>query len=148
MEQQYFMYSLTCPKHKGSVVIMYYDLTDRQLVRVDFNVRCGEHFQRTFGKELPRAILELERFRKAGCTVKDITNLDLSFAKFWQVYGNKIGKKPRVEKKWNELSHEDKIMALGGIRLLRQYYEAKGYNLPYPESYINGRLWENEYPVF
>jgi len=146
MEQQYYIFSLTCPAHKDSVALLYYDIVNRRLKRLEFNAEVGEHFQRTLGKELPRNMSELERFRKAKCTVKDITNFDLSFTKFWDTYAYKIGKKARVQKKWNELSREDKIMALGSIRRLRNFYDAKRYDMPYPESYINGRLWENELP--
>ena len=146
MNDQQYIYSLTCPKFKDSVAILYYEIQSKRLVRIDFNIEVAEHFQRTLGQELPREMSELDRFRKVKCTVKDITNFDLSFTKFWDTYGHKIGKRARVQKKWDALPKEDKIMAMGSIRRLRNYYDFKKYDMPYPESYINGRLWESELP--
>lgn len=146
MNEQYYIYSLTCPKQKNSVAILYFDILNKRLKRVEFNAEVGEHFQRTLGRELPRVISELPRFTKAGCVVKDITNFDLSFKKFWDTYAYKIGKIPRLKKKWNALSGEDRILALGNIRLLRNFYNFKKYDFPYPESYLTGRMWESEFP--
>lgn len=84
-------------------------------------------------------------WRAHGYVAKDITSFDVSFEKFWQVYGKKVGNKSGVEKKWGKLSWEEKVLAIGCVGRMRRYYESKGIELPYPETYINQRRWENEF---
>lgn len=84
-------------------------------------------------------------WRKAGYSVKDITAFDVSFERFWSLYGKKVGNKAGVEKKWGKLSWDERVMAIGCIGRMRRYYDQKGIDLPYPETYINQRRWENEF---
>lgn len=93
--------------------------------------------------------LEMERlfpgWRRAGYVVKDITECDVTFERFWNLYRKKVGNKAGVEKKWGKLSWDERVMAIGVIPRMRRYYEQKGLDLPYPETYINQRRWENEF---
>lgn len=81
----------------------------------------------------------------AGYEVKDISDIDVSFERFWNLYGKKVGNKAGVAKKWEKLSWEERVMAIGVVPRMRRYYEKKGLDLPYPETYINQRRWENEF---
>ncbi len=80
----------------------------------------------------------------SGCEVKDITKIDLSFAKFWDVYGVKRGNIARTQKLWGKLSDHEKILAIGFIRKLKIVYDREGKQMPYPETYLSQRRWENE----
>lgn len=84
-------------------------------------------------------------WRKHHYIVKDVTAIDVSFERFWNLYGKKVGNKGGVEKRWSKLEWEEKVMALGCVPRMRQYYERKGLDLPYPETYVNQRRWENEF---
>lgn len=84
-------------------------------------------------------------WRRAGYVVKDITAFDVSFEAFWKLYGKKVGNKAGVEKKWGRLSWDERVMAMGCIGRMKRYYDKKGIELPYPETYINQRRWENEF---
>lgn len=93
-----------------------------------------------------RSIEELfPGWRQAGYAAKDITDFDVSFEKFWGLYGKKVGNKAGVAKKWERLSWDEKVMAMGCVPRMRRYYEQRGIELPYPETYINQRRWENEF---
>lgn len=84
-------------------------------------------------------------WRRNGYQVKDITDCDVTFERFWNLYGKKVGNKAGVAKKWEKLSWEERVLAIGCIGRMRRYYEKKGLDLPYPETYINQRRWENEF---
>jgi hypothetical protein len=87
---------------------------------------------------------EMQMWVKAGCEVRDISRIDLSFEKFWEVYGNKVGNKKGCEKKWNALEAHDRLLAIGVIpRMQRYYIEKRIDNMPYPETFLNQRRWEN-----
>lgn len=77
--------------------------------------------------------------------VSDTTCLDLSFAYFWNTYAYKVGNKATVEKKWNALKPEDRLLALRGITLQRRHSESHRTDMPYPQTYIDQRRWENEF---
>lgn len=142
MNADRIVYSLTCNAHPGCVALIYYDLL-KSLVRVDFNPDASKRFKTIFGTELPVTPERLDSFKAVGCQVKDVSNIDLSFKRFWDVYANKVGNIKRCKKLWEQLPDEDKIMALGFIRRLRNLYQQKGLQMPYPETYLNQRRWEN-----
>lgn len=141
----YRIFSIVPTKHPDFVAIVKYSL-DGLLVEVTFNETAPPKLKRQFGKELPITPEELERFRAGGCIVKDISNIDLSFEHFWQVYDYKIAPQ-KCKALWNKLSDTEKIMALGYIKRLRNFYARKGYDMPYPERYLKHRRWEDSLPL-
>lgn len=145
METNLKIYSITVPAFPGSVAIVYYDL-EGALVRVDFNSDAVDKFRTRFGMGLPVRENILQSDYWQGCQIKDISAIDLSFEKFWSVYDYKIGNKPRVAKLWEKLSKEERILALGFIRRMRVFYQTKKIDVPYPETYLNQRRWENVLP--
>jgi len=140
------VYSIIPPNNPNFVAIVSYTL-DNMLVSVSFNETAPSHLIKTFGEELPVSPSELERFKKSGCLVKDISNIDLSFDKFWNVYDYKIAPQ-KCKSMWNKLTNEERIMALGFIKRLRFFYEKKGYDMPYPERYLKHRRWEDSLPKY
>lgn len=139
-------FSIIPPKNPNFVAIVSYTL-DNMLISVSFNETAPENLIRTFGEELPCNPSELERFVKAGCIIKDISNIDLSFENFWKVYDYKIAPM-KCKSMWNKLSDEERIMALGYIKRLRNFYSKKNYDMPYPERYLKHRRWEDSLPNY
>ena len=137
-----FIYSLTCPKRDNCVALLYFNL-DSKLIGIEFNHDATDEFKTILGQELSLIIDDIERFVKGGCQVKDISNIDLSFERFWDVYANKVGNIKRCQKLWKQLTKEEKILALGFIRRLRIWYNTRNIQFPYPETYLNQRRWEN-----
>lgn len=142
------------------VLILTYDAIEQKeqglvchLSAMQFNMAASGRFREASCREVPVAIgyvkgktpKQFENWIKGGCHVKDISTYDTSFEHFWEVYGHKVGNKTLVKKKWEKMVWEDQIMAIGSIPKIRMYYEKKGYDLPYPETYINQRRWENEF---
>ena len=85
----------------------------------------------------------LSRLSAEHCVVRDVTRRELTFAAFWDAYGYKVGNKATVERKWNALSDADRLLALGGIERQRRHSEQHRTDMPYPETYLNQRRWEN-----
>lgn len=138
-----------------NVVVYEYDIVGK-LLAVLFSTEATPAFISAACNEVPVKITipaatgtafippQFSGMQKAGCQVRNITNIDLSFTKFWDTYNNKMGDKRKIERKWQSLSEIDKIMALGMIPRLRRYYEE--LRLPfvlYPATYLNQRRWEN-----
>jgi len=68
---------------------------------------------------------------------------DLSFARFWDAYDNKVGNKKRVEKKWNALDDKEKAKALAYIKAYNNFLNQNpGVSKCYPETYINQQRWD------
>lgn len=148
-------YSVKPSRIQGSVAILSYAIPDdrgvARLVNVRFNTEATEEMKRILLDEAPVGICyrageipqEMQKWLRKGVLVKDITNLDLSFARFWDDYGKKVGNKSRVEKKWNALPQADRIMALGVLPRIKRYYAARRLELPYAETFIDQRRYEN-----
>ena len=154
-------YSIEHPNWAGCVCVAEYELPwvdgegrrVAQLRRVTFNERSAYHFINPVLVRLPAEIqcsghqlpAEFQRFTAARCTVKDITVHDLSFARFWNTYGYKVGNRAAVEKKWTALKAEDRLLALQGAARQRRHSEQHRTDMPYPQTYIDQRRWEGEF---
>lgn len=155
------VFSVTPAVLQGRVAILTYEMMERQpednrwinlmLAKVSFNSDSPWNFREAVLREVPVRInyrrgqipQQMKLWTDSGCGIKDITEQDVGFERFWNVYGHKVGNKAGTEKKWGKLSWEDKILALGSIPRMKRYYESKKIELPYPETYINQRRWEN-----
>ena len=143
-------FSVYAPTPKQVVVCEFY-LTGH-LKALHFNDNAKGGFIRTSIAEIPISIIytpnkpqsEFAAIVKGGCEVKDITHLDLSFLKFWNAYGFKRGNIERTKKLWEKITEADKIIALGFVNKLKAVYEKEGKQMPYPETYLSQKRWENE----
>lgn len=88
---------------------------------------------------------EFEMWRRGGCTVRDITEWNLTFERFWNQYAYKVGNKARAVKLWNALPEMERVLALGAIDKQRRHSESRRTDLPYPETYLSQRRWENQF---
>lgn len=156
-------YSIEHPNWPGCVCVAAYELpwVDNegrriaQLRQVTFNERSAHRFIRPVLLRLPSAVHcsgcqlppEFQKLTAERCVVRDTTAQDLSFARFWNAYGYKVGNKATVERKWNALKPEDRLLALQGISRQRRHSETHRTDMPYPQTYIDQRRWENEYSL-
>jgi hypothetical protein len=92
---------------------------------------------------LPTKIETMENYRKRAenFTITEVPE-DLSFARFWTEYGQKVGKKTMTETAWKKLSQKDKVAALLYIARLRNQKKLDGTQMPYPSTYLNQKYWE------
>ena len=69
---------------------------------------------------------------------------DLSFERFWEEYNHKVGKKARVQKKWEAMSEPERIKALKYIKKYSYFLaERPTIEKKYPETYLNTAEWNN-----
>lgn len=92
---------------------------------------------------LPTKIETMENYRSRAenFTITEVPE-DLSFARFWQEYGQKVGKKTMTENAWKKLSQADRVAALLYISRLRNQKKLDGTQMPYPSTYLNQKYWE------
>lgn len=154
-------YSIEHPSWKGMVAVAVYELpwVDEegrriaQLRKLTFNDCSAYNFIHPVIIRAPSVIQvceyllppEFSKLIEQRCVVKNCTTQDLSFEKFWNAYGYKVGNKATVEKKWNALKEEDRLLALQGISRQRRHSESHKTDMPYPQTYIDQRRWENEF---
>ena len=154
-------YSIEHPSWPGMVAVAVYELpwVDgegrrlAQLRQMTFNDGSKYNFIHPVTLRVPGVIQwrdtglapEFGVLTQAGCVVKNCTAIDLSFVRFWNAYGYKVGDKSRVEKKWNALKEENRLLALQGIARQRRHSESHKTDMPYPQTYIDQRRWENEF---
>lgn len=67
-----------------------------------------------------------------------------AFSDFWQAYPLHMGKR-EAKRAWDRLSARDKQKALAGIPAYREYVQQTGVFVMYPQGWLNGRRWEDEY---
>ena len=94
----------------------------------------------------PFHITDIDWFKKRPdiFIVQPVT-ADLSFEKFWNTYGNKVGNKKRSKRLWGQLNPTERARALAYIKVYDNYlWQNKGIAKAYPETYLNQKRWENE----
>lgn len=69
--------------------------------------------------------------------------LNYKFDDFWDDYDKKVGDKNRILPKWLKLSDAERDLIRLDIPKRKAAQPNKKYR-PNPESYINGKLWQNE----
>ncbi len=70
---------------------------------------------------------------------------DLSFGRFWEEFGNKVGNKTAVEKKWNELTNDEKVAVFKAIPRYHRHMTITNCFQAMPATWLNGRRWEDSY---
>ncbi len=77
-------------------------------------------------------------------TIEPLTiNHKPSFVAFWDLYDKKVGKRGKVEKKWNSLQQEVKEKILDYIPKYKKAQPEKKYRKN-PETFLNNESWEDE----
>jgi hypothetical protein len=74
---------------------------------------------------------------------KEPKTLNILFSVFWDAYKWKKGKKSEAERLWDKLKDTERQAIMNGIDVYEKSFEKKKYQ-PYPTTFLNGRLWENE----
>lgn len=159
-EEMRIKYSVRPTRHTGSLALIEYQVkaTEEggiygQLSQVSWSEGCDKGVIEATVREVPVRIHyrgqevppEMGMWVKVGCKVANVTDEVLDFVRFWNLYGYKVGDKARCAKKWERLPMEDRMLALAGIARQRRHSESKGTEMPYPETYLNQRRWENEF---
>ena len=150
-------FSLEPSNSKGATVLLTYRATTIAnlwaLTALEYNDKCTLYMRATVLAETPASITyvpgqpvaRFEAWKKAGVNVRQVDGMDLSFERFWNAYGYKVGAKARVQKKWERLPEGDRILAIASIGRYRRFAEGKHIDMVYPETYIDQRRWENEF---
>lgn len=151
-------FSVEPSNHKESTALLTYEWREGatwELRSIGWSEGCRLNVKEATVREVPMRIEyrrgeEVAQFGiwvKAGCKVTDVSNADYSFERFWNLYGYKVGNRPRVQKKWERLPEGEKILALGSIPRYQRFAASKKISLTYPETYIDQRRWENDFGV-
>ena len=152
-------YTVEHPNYPGQVCVAVYELPwmddegrlIAQLSSATFNTRSHYNFIRPVLTRLPSVIwiqdgrlpADFQKLIAERCVVKECTKQDLSFERFWSVYGYKVGNKATVKKKWEAMKEEDRLLAMQGLAIQRRHSESHKTDMPYPQTYIDQRRWEN-----
>lgn len=70
----------------------------------------------------------------------------IEFIVFWDLYGNKTGRK-KSEAKWNKLNIETQQKIINTLPAFLAYKPFEGYNHPNPETYLNNERWNDVLPT-
>lgn len=65
------------------------------------------------------------------------------FERFWALYDKKVGKKSKIESKWNKLSEKVRKEIIEYIPYYRQSQPNKQYRKN-PETFLNNEGWKDE----
>lgn len=68
---------------------------------------------------------------------------DFPFENFWNDYDKKVGKKSKIESKWNKLKESEREEIMDHIPKYKLSQPDKQYRKN-PETYLNNRGWEDE----
>ncbi len=72
---------------------------------------------------------------------------NLEFDTFWNLYDNKASNKPRAQKLWRNMSKDQKIACLIGIRHYNYWLSLGNIEKKYADTFLYQRAWENEYKI-
>lgn len=76
---------------------------------------------------------------------KDSTcvTINFSFDEFWNLYDKKVGLRSKLEKKWINLTNEDREKAMEYIPRYKESQPDKQYR-KHPETFLNNKSWNDE----
>ncbi|MBN1651730.1 MAG: hypothetical protein JW857_10400 [Bacteroidales bacterium] len=94
---------------------------------------------------LPAMESELESFVVLHKLKLNRVQQDLSFESFWNAYKYKVGKKARTERLWNSLDKLERELVFIAIPKYHRFISSKNQESAYAETWLNNRMWENEY---
>jgi len=84
-----------------------------------------------------------EKKRKEKNTIAHFANeRESDFELWWNSYDKKVGR-PKSEKKWSTLSHEEKQKCISVVKIYVESTPDKKFRKD-PLTYLNGRHWEDE----
>ena len=69
--------------------------------------------------------------------------IDVSFAKFWDLYAKKVNK-TRCEKMWYKLSEADRQLCNSKLNKYKFYCKTNNRIQKDPDTYLRNRSWEDE----
>lgn len=82
-----------------------------------------------------------------GKEEKDIKGKpNILFSQFWDLYDKKVGDKSKCEKKWHSLSDAERQKIIDTVPAFKKSIKDIQY-LPYPETYLNQKRWNDILPV-
>lgn len=90
-----------------------------------------------------RSKAKQEKANEAVTVNVTVTDTNISFSVFWDLYNKKVGDKPKCVKLWNRLKLEEQQKILNILPNFKSQFSDKQYQ-PFPETFLNQRRWENE----
>jgi len=124
-------------------VVLEYD-ENALLISVEFKDNNLKQINFMLAK-LPALENELEAFVQQHKLKLSQVQQDLSFEAFWNAYKYKVGKKARTERLWNSLSKQERELVFVAIPRYRRFIAFKNQESAYAETWLNNKMWENEY---
>ena len=79
--------------------------------------------------------------------IKEYNNTDFDFSKFWSLYPKKVGSKEKCEKAFDKLSITDRQKIESTLSVFIKHKPFETYTLPYPQTYLNNKRWNDEIPL-
>lgn len=132
---------------KTTRAIVEYDAEDMLLCKVEFlngDDKAKDWFLKNIALH-PEDIGHFLQRAKGQIRAAEMAQ-DLSFVRFWELYGYKIGKKEKVIQLWQALSDEDRAKCLAKIPIYKQWLAQKpNMERLYPQTFLSQRRWENEF---
>lgn len=72
-----------------------------------------------------------------------VKNINIEFETFWNLYEKKVGDKEKIEKKWNNLTNEDRIRIMEYVPKYKLSEPNKKYRKN-PDTFFNQKAWNDE----
>lgn len=72
--------------------------------------------------------------------------INTPFEEFWNLYDKKVGPKDKCEKLWNKLKDSERSKIMETLPLFLNSIKDKQF-IPYPQSYLNQKRWNDEIKV-
>lgn len=132
-------YIMTAPLIDGSIIFKFN--LKGYLISLETPQLTEKQYQWIFN-HYPAKVDVIERYKQVkNVKVQEVPE-DLSFERFWEDYGYKVGKKKQAENMWNKLSKLEKIQALLYIPKYKTHLLKTGHAQAYPTSFINQRYFD------
>ncbi|MEA2041157.1 MAG: hypothetical protein U9N85_01205 [Bacteroidota bacterium] len=151
-------YTVTAPQLDGELIYGY-DV-DEILREFENKAVMTPEILQFFGTKLPLReawLVPMLRQFKQNFGIKlevQRMDIDLSFPTFWDYYNYKVGNKQRAKDLWigkkptntrQYITEADKLKSFRLVPKLRYNYKLKNKDLPYLETFLYQRRFENEF---
>ena len=139
-------FSITSPRFEGSVLVNYSSTGLMTSFTIEEGIQTNDKAHRWILERVPLCVQDLDYYRKQDHLVIKEFDQDLSFTRWFRLYGYPVSKK-RAEGFWNRLSKADRIQAIEKAPKYEKWRMMKGHDKAYPDSWLSKRRFDDEFKM-
>ncbi|HRO75770.1 MAG TPA: hypothetical protein PLP27_06460 [Crocinitomicaceae bacterium] len=137
-------YLIDFPKQEASALFDYDTAGNLVKYELTAGTFTPAQFEFLFSK-FPIRLTDIDKWKQAKVPNVQIRAVadDLTFERFYKLYDQKFGKKPRAQKLWEALPDTERAKAIAHIQKYNQFLAQTNIAKKNADTYLSQEIWNN-----